>query len=106
MKKWQVFPVIPVMLLAFGLRLWGLADHNIWWDEGLAAWAARLPVERILDWTAHDVHPPLYFLHMMYILHSTSSSCAAGGFSSATANLCCASRPRLSACLAWRRSMD
>ena len=54
--------IIIILLFAFALRLWRLADHNIWWDEGLAAWAARLPVERILDWTAHDVHPPLYFL--------------------------------------------
>lgn len=51
-----------ILLLAFALRLWGLDQHNIWWDEGLSAWAARLPVPRILDWTAHDVHPPLHFL--------------------------------------------
>ena len=54
--------IILILLLAFALRLTGVADHNIWWDEGLAAWAARLPVAQILDWTAHDVHPPLYFL--------------------------------------------
>lgn len=51
-----------ILWLALGLRLWGLDQHNIWWDEGLTAWAARLPVQGILDWTAHDVHPPLYFL--------------------------------------------
>lgn len=50
------------LLLAFGLRVWGLDDRNIWWDEGLVAWAARLPAAAIVDWTAHDVHPPLYFL--------------------------------------------
>ena len=55
-------PILLLLLAAFGLRVWGLADHNIWWDEGLAAWAARLPVRDILHWTAHDVHPPLYFL--------------------------------------------
>ncbi len=54
--------ILLLLLVAFGLRVWGLADHNIWWDEGLATWAARLPVRDILDWTAHDVHPPLYFL--------------------------------------------
>jgi hypothetical protein len=54
--------ILLLLLVAFGLRVWGLADHNIWWDEGLAAWAARLPVRDILHWTAHDVHPPLYFL--------------------------------------------
>jgi mannosyltransferase len=61
MRRKQV-PIVLTLLIAFGLRLWGLADHNIWWDEGLAAWAARLPVAGILHWTAHDVHPPLYFL--------------------------------------------
>jgi hypothetical protein len=53
-----------LLFVAFGLRIWGLADHSIWWDEGLTAWAARLPVRDILHWTAHDVHPPLYFLLM------------------------------------------
>jgi 4-amino-4-deoxy-L-arabinose transferase-like glycosyltransferase len=56
------YAIVIILLLAFALRLRGLADHNIWWDEGLAVWAARLPVECILDWTAHDVHPPLYFM--------------------------------------------
>lgn len=51
-----------ILWLALALRLWGLDQHNIWWDEGLTAWAARLPVSDILRWTAHDVHPPLYFL--------------------------------------------
>jgi len=54
--------ILALLLVAFGLRVWGLADHNIWWDEGLATWAARSPVRDILHWTAHDVHPPLYFL--------------------------------------------
>lgn len=54
--------LLAVLLLAFALRLWGLSDHNIWWDEGLAAWAARLPIDGIIEWTAHDVHPPLYFI--------------------------------------------
>ncbi len=61
MRRKQI-PLLLTLLFAFCLRLWGLADHNIWWDEGLAAWAARLPVAGILHWTAHDVHPPLYFL--------------------------------------------
>jgi 4-amino-4-deoxy-L-arabinose transferase-like glycosyltransferase len=56
------FPAWTVLLLAFGLRVWALAEHNIWWDEGLAVWAARQPAVEIIRWTAHDVHPPLYFL--------------------------------------------
>lgn len=61
MKRYR-FGWALILWLALALRLWGLDQHNIWWDEGLTAWAARLPVSGILDWTAHDVHPPLYFL--------------------------------------------
>lgn len=53
--------LLGLLALAFAVRIYDLADRNIWWDEGLAAWAARLSPERIVDWTAHDVHPPLYF---------------------------------------------
>lgn len=56
------FPILIVLLLAFGLRVCGLAEHNIWWDEGLTVWAARSSIGEIFRWTAHDVHPPLYFL--------------------------------------------
>lgn len=53
--------LLGLLALAFAVRIYDLADRNIWWDEGLAAWAARLAPEHIVDWTAHDVHPPLYF---------------------------------------------
>lgn len=58
------FSILIVLLLAFGLRAYELAEHNIWWDEGLTVWAARSSIGEILRWTAHDVHPPLYFLFM------------------------------------------
>ncbi len=51
-----------ILLTAFALRLWGLDQHNIWWDEGFTTWMTRLPALRILDRTAHDVHPPLSYL--------------------------------------------
>jgi mannosyltransferase len=60
--KYERLLITFILLLAFGLRVWGLDDRNIWWDEGLVAWAARLPAAAIVDWTARDVHPPLYFL--------------------------------------------
>jgi len=61
LKRESVLTLL-LLFIAFGLRVWGLVDHNVWWDEGLAAWAARLSIRDILHWTAHDVHPPLYFL--------------------------------------------
>lgn len=57
-----VLMILVVLLLAsFGLRVWRLGNKSIWWDEGLAAWAARQPLADIARWTAADVHPPLYF---------------------------------------------
>lgn len=56
-----------VLLLAillstsFGLRVYRLGDKSVWWDEGLAIWAARQSLAEIARWTAADVHPPLYF---------------------------------------------
>lgn len=54
--------ILLLLLLAFGLRLWGLDTHSIWWDEGASTWLSRQPIAALLDWTARDTHPPLYFL--------------------------------------------
>ena len=64
MKSTRLIHNLPlwfVLLLAFGLRVAGLADHNIWWDEGIGVWLARMPVLESVRWTAGDVHPPLYY---------------------------------------------
>jgi len=51
-----------ILLLGFWLRTWNLDARNIWFDEGISIWLARLPTADLIDWTAHDVHPPLYYL--------------------------------------------
>ncbi len=51
-----------ILLLAFALRVAGLADSNIWWDEGWSVSLARRPVADILEVAAHDNHPPLHNL--------------------------------------------
>ncbi|MCS6845589.1 MAG: glycosyltransferase family 39 protein [Caldilineales bacterium] len=63
-----------LLLLAFALRLYRLGDQNVWWDEGLAAWAARQSLAEAAAWTARDVHPPLYFwlLHFWRLLSGDS----------------------------------
>lgn len=53
--------LLASIALAFGLRLVLLGESDIWWDEGLAVWAARQSPAAIARWTAVDVHPPLYF---------------------------------------------
>ena len=52
---------LGVVALAFGLRAFRLADHNIWYDEAFTLGIARLgPVGAALR-TAADTHPPLYY---------------------------------------------
>lgn len=52
---------VPILLLAFGLRVFRLGDPGIWWDEGLAFWAVKKSLIDVTLWTAGDVHPPIFF---------------------------------------------
>lgn len=53
---------IGLLIVAWGLRVNRIIDHDIWWDEGASVYVARLPFLDGLRWTAGDVHPPLYFV--------------------------------------------
>lgn len=55
--------VIP-LLLAVGviLRLGRLTWQPLWADEGYSVYFATESVPRLLWLTAHDIHPPLYYL--------------------------------------------
>lgn len=64
-KRVPVLWLLPALWLGFGLRLYRLGEQNVWWDEGLAVWAARQSLAAAARWTATDVHPPLYF----WLLH-------------------------------------
>jgi 4-amino-4-deoxy-L-arabinose transferase-like glycosyltransferase len=69
--------VIGLLLcLGFGLRLWGLADHNIWFDEGFSLWMSRQPAAQLMDLTARDTHPPLYY----FVLQGWRSIAGEGEF--------------------------
>jgi mannosyltransferase len=61
-KQVRLWLMTGVVLLAFGLRVWLLADTNLNWDEGYSAWISDLPLTALFDTTARDVHPPLYYL--------------------------------------------
>jgi len=52
----------PWVLIGIGLvlRLGGLGDASLWYDEAGSAWMAALPFERMVAATAGDVHPPAY----------------------------------------------
>ncbi len=64
-----------LLLLGIGLRLWRLRWQPLWADEGYSAYFASEPLGRMLQLTAHDIHPPLYYalLHgWLQLLQSTT----------------------------------
>jgi len=62
MKTFLRFLPILILLLAFGLRVYKLGDLNLNWDEGYSNWLVRQPFAQMLETTARDVHPPVYYL--------------------------------------------
>ncbi|MDX1990866.1 MAG: glycosyltransferase family 39 protein [bacterium] len=60
----RLFPLLAILVLAFWLRAHRLGDLNINWDEGYSNWLVRLPLGEMLETTARDVHPPLYYLSL------------------------------------------
>lgn len=58
------FPLVAAGLLLLGvvLRLGFWTWQPLWADEGYSVYFATEPVGRLLWLTAHDIHPPLYYL--------------------------------------------
>ncbi|MCL4262994.1 MAG: glycosyltransferase family 39 protein [Anaerolineae bacterium] len=54
--------VLALLLLAFGLRFHLLAVQSFWNDEGNSARLSERSVALIIEGTASDIHPPLYYL--------------------------------------------
>jgi 4-amino-4-deoxy-L-arabinose transferase-like glycosyltransferase len=54
--------VLLLTLLALGLRLIRLTYQPLWWDEGWSLYFATTDVGHMLELTAVDIHPPLYYL--------------------------------------------
>lgn len=50
-----------ILLLAFALRLTRLTFQPLWWDEGYSLFFATRDFATLLDRTALDIHPPLYY---------------------------------------------
>jgi hypothetical protein len=55
-------PLLLLLWLAFGLRLYHLDAQSIWWDEGHSIFVASHPFAEIPTLPAMDVHPPAYFV--------------------------------------------
>ncbi|HEY3107751.1 MAG TPA: glycosyltransferase family 39 protein, partial [Chloroflexota bacterium] len=58
----QRLVAVAVLLLGFGLRARALHGGNLGFDGGLAVALAASPFPALIELSARDVHPPLYYL--------------------------------------------
>ena len=58
-RRWLL---VAVLLLAFGLRVHNLEVQSFWNDEGNSARLSERSIPLIIEGTASDIHPPLYYL--------------------------------------------
>ncbi len=54
--------LVLILLLATGLRFYRLDAQSFWNDEGNSARLSERPIPAIIEGTASDIHPPLYYL--------------------------------------------
>ncbi len=54
--------LIGVMLLALALRVVRLDFQPLWWDEGYSVFVATRDFFNLIERTAIDIHPPLYYM--------------------------------------------
>lgn len=57
-------PLLPLLitLLAAALQFSALAAQSLWYDEGFSLWLSRQSPAAIIEITAADIQPPLYYL--------------------------------------------
>jgi 4-amino-4-deoxy-L-arabinose transferase-like glycosyltransferase len=60
-RSFDLFWLLPLILLAWGLRLYRLDAQSLWYDEGVTATLAQRSLVDLTAWTARDIQPPLYY---------------------------------------------
>lgn len=64
---WMIFAI------AATLRILAIARAPLWYDENFTLILARLPFDRMIQATAGDVHPPLWYLIEWGLFHAAPS---------------------------------
>jgi 4-amino-4-deoxy-L-arabinose transferase-like glycosyltransferase len=61
MNKHQLW--LPVIIfIAFAMRLTLLGEQSLWYDEGVSWLLTQKSMPDLIQWTAADIQPPLYYL--------------------------------------------
>jgi hypothetical protein len=75
--------LVAIVLLAFGLRLYGLGAGSLWYDETVSVHLAGKSLPALIAHTAGDIHPPGYYL----LLHAWTRVAGNGGLAAAFPSL-------------------
>jgi mannosyltransferase len=54
------------LLLGVATRLWGIGVESLWLDEATSLILAHMDLPGLVQWTAQDIHPPLYYILLHY----------------------------------------
>lgn len=64
MRRRTLAMMVVVLLIATTLRFYRLDEQSFWHDEGNSARLSERSIDLIVEGTASDVHPPLYYLFL------------------------------------------
>ncbi len=59
-KEWLL--LLTLILIAFALRLLMLGEQSLWYDESVSWMLSQMQLPALIEWTAADIQPPLYYL--------------------------------------------
>ncbi len=54
--------LMAIIFVTFALRLLWLGEQSLWYDEGVSWLLAQKSLPHLIQWTAADIQPPLYYL--------------------------------------------
>ena len=73
-EKMKKYIVPAIFVAALALRLFDLGAAQFWYDESFTALLSRLPFAQMIQATAGDTHPPLYYLITWSLASTVGSS--------------------------------
>lgn len=75
--------LIVAALCAIGLaaRMYGIGVESLWLDEATSLMLARMDVRDLIEWTALDIHPPLYYTLLHFWIALGESEAVVRGLS-------------------------
>lgn len=68
LDRYDVLGLVILFVAALAVRLYGLGSESIWLDEATSVVLAKMSIPGLIEWTAVDIHPPLYYMLLHFWL--------------------------------------